>query len=75
MMLIKRLARQRPPAAAQLCRRAEVVLQRLPANGITRSQLAADALVDAHALDNGQRAATLVLAVLLPDCPAVSSRR
>ena len=39
------------------------MLQRLPANGITRSQLAADALGDAHALDNGQAAATLVLAV------------
>ncbi|MDX8524160.1 TIGR02679 family protein [Mesorhizobium sp. MSK_1335] len=61
--LIKRLARQDPGAATQLCRRAEEVLQRLPANGITRSQLAADALGDAHALDNGQGTAALVLAV------------
>jgi uncharacterized protein (TIGR02679 family) len=61
--LIKRLARQCPPTAAELCRRAEAVLRRLPAKGITRSQLAADVLGDAHALDNGQGTATLVLAV------------
>ncbi|MGX5805890.1 TIGR02679 family protein [Bradyrhizobium sp. Arg314] len=61
--LIKRLARQDPEAAAQLCRRAEEVLRHLPANGITRSQLAADVLGDAHALDNGRAAAALVLAV------------
>lgn len=61
--LLKRLARQQPPMAVQLCRRADAVLQRLPASGITRSQLAADVLGDAHALDNGQGTATLVLAV------------
>jgi uncharacterized protein (TIGR02679 family) len=61
--VLKRLARQHPAAAIQLCRRAEAVLQRLPANGITRSQLAADVLGDAHALDGGQGTATLVLAV------------
>jgi uncharacterized protein (TIGR02679 family) len=61
--LLKRLARQSPPAALKLCRRVEAVLQRLPANGITRSQLAADVLGDAHALDSGQPAATLVLTV------------
>lgn len=61
--LIKRLARQDPEAAARLCHRAEKVLQNLPANGITRSQLAADVLGDAHALDNGRAAAALVLAV------------
>lgn len=60
--LIKRLTRQDPEAAAQLCRRAEEVLRRLPANGITRSQLAADVLGDAHALDNGRATAALVLA-------------
>jgi uncharacterized protein (TIGR02679 family) len=63
MGLLKRLARQTPSAAVQLCRRAEAVLQRLPANGITRSQLAAEVLGDAHALDSGRGAATLVLAV------------
>jgi uncharacterized protein (TIGR02679 family) len=61
--LLKRLARQHPATAIQLCRRAEAVLERLPAKGITRSQLAANTLGDAHALDNGQGAASLVLAV------------
>ncbi|MFB9268582.1 TIGR02679 family protein [Bradyrhizobium erythrophlei] len=61
--LLKRLSRQSPIAAAQLCHRVEVVLQRLPASGITRSQLAAEVLGDAHALDSGQPTATLVLAV------------
>ena len=61
--LLKRLARQSPPAALQLCRRVEAVLQRLPASGIARSQLAADVLGDAHALDSGQPTATLVLTV------------
>jgi uncharacterized protein (TIGR02679 family) len=61
--LLKRLAGGKSPLAAQLCRRAEAVLQRLPANAIPRSQLAADVLGDAHALDNGQATASLVLAV------------
>jgi uncharacterized protein (TIGR02679 family) len=61
--LLKRLARQSAPAALQLCRRVEAVLHRLPASGITRSQLAADELGDAHALDSGQPTATLVLTV------------
>ena len=54
------LSRQSPAAAAELCRRAEAVLRRLPAQGVTRSQLAADVLGDAHALDGGQPTATLV---------------
>lgn len=62
--LLKRLVRRDPVAAAELCRRAEEVLRRLPAKGITRSQLAADMLGDAHALDNGRGIAALVLAVL-----------
>jgi uncharacterized protein (TIGR02679 family) len=61
--LLKRLAKQSPAAAVQLCHRCEAILQRLPAEGITRSQLAADILGDAHALDSGQATATLVLAV------------
>ena len=60
--LLKRLAGQDAPRATQLCQRVEAVLQRLPASGVPRSQLAADALGDAHALDDGQAAATLVLA-------------
>src|SRR5262245_46410366 len=63
MSLLKRLSKQMPSAASQLCRRAEAVLQRLPAGGITGSQLAAEVLGDAHALDSGREIATLVLAV------------
>ena len=58
-------------AAAELCRRAEAVLRRLPAHGITRSQLAAEVLGDAHALDNGEAVATLVLAVWRPLAAAI----
>ena len=71
MGLLKRLTRQTPSAAVQLCRRAEAVLQRLPANGVTRSQLAADVLGDAHALDRGRGTATLVLAVWRQTVPLV----
>ena len=61
--LVKRLARQDPQTAAELCRRAEAVLRHLPAKGVSRSQLAADVLGDAHGLDAGQAVASLVLAV------------
>jgi uncharacterized protein (TIGR02679 family) len=61
--MLKRLARQDPGVAAVLCSRAEAVLERLPARGVPRSQLAAELLGDAHALDEGQAAGTLVLAV------------
>jgi uncharacterized protein (TIGR02679 family) len=71
--LLKRLARQDTATAARLCRRAEAVLQCLPAKGITRSQLAADALGDAHALDNGQGAASLVLAVWRQATPSAET--
>ena len=63
MGLLKRLARQNPTVALQICRRVEAALERLPASGITRSQLAADALGDPHGLDSGQPAATLVLTI------------
>ena len=63
LSLLKRLARQDSLVAAELCRSAEAVLGRLPAKGIARSQLAAEALGDAHALDNGQPVATVLLAV------------
>jgi uncharacterized protein (TIGR02679 family) len=61
--LLKRLSKQSQTAALELCRRVEAVLQRLPANGITRSQLAAEVLGDAHALDSCEPTATLVLTV------------
>jgi uncharacterized protein (TIGR02679 family) len=67
--LLKRLARQDADAAAHLRDRADLVLQRLPAPGQPRAQLAAEALGDAHALDNGEPAATLVLAVLRQAVP------
>ncbi|WP_027015165.1 TIGR02679 family protein [Comamonas composti] len=65
--LIKRLARQDPDTAIKLLKQVGAVLQRLPAAGLTRAQLAADVLGNAHALDGGQPTATLVLAVLRHD--------
>ena len=61
--LLKRLSRQDASMATRVRRRAEAVLACLPANGMTRAQLAAQALGDAHGLDNGEATATLVLAV------------
>jgi uncharacterized protein (TIGR02679 family) len=61
--LLKRLARQDAAAAAALCQRAEAVLRCLPAQGVARSQLAADVLGDPHALDSSRGTATLALAV------------
>jgi uncharacterized protein (TIGR02679 family) len=60
--LLKRLARQDPFAARHLLDAADAVLRRLPADGLARAQLAAETLGNAHALDTGQAAATLVLA-------------
>ncbi len=60
--LLKRLARQDPSAGEHLLKAAEAVLRRLPAGGLARAQLAAEALGNAHALDTGQATATLVLA-------------
>jgi uncharacterized protein (TIGR02679 family) len=62
--LLKRLSSRNPEAAGQLCSRVDSVLKALPASGMARAQLAANELGDAHALDNGQPVATLVLAVL-----------
>ncbi len=61
--LLKRLARQDLDAGAVLLAAAGAVLLRLPAAGLPRAQLAAETLGNAHALDNGQPVATLVLAV------------
>jgi uncharacterized protein (TIGR02679 family) len=62
--LLKRLSGSVPDRALALCVQAGRVLERLPATIITRSQLAADVLGDAHALDAGRAVATLVLAAL-----------
>ncbi|MDR2259757.1 MAG: TIGR02679 family protein [Azoarcus sp.] len=61
MTLLKRLGRT-PERARSLLAATDTVLRRLPAKGLPRSQLAAETLGDAHALDAGQAAATLVLA-------------
>lgn len=62
--LLKRLAGQSHAQAARALAGAQAVLQQLPAAGVTRAQLAAKVLGDAHALDTGCMIATLVLAVL-----------
>lgn len=62
--LVKRLAGGAPERAAGLCVAAVRVLERLPVAPMARSQLAADMLGDAHALDPGRPVATLVLAAL-----------
>ena len=71
--LLKRLARSPGPTATRWVAQADAVLQRLPAAGLARAQLAAQALGDAHALDRGAPVATLVLAALRnarrPDAP------
>ena len=54
------------PQAQALVRQTDAVLQRLPASGLARAELAALALGDAHALDRGAPVATLVLAALRP---------
>ncbi|ROU08022.1 TIGR02679 family protein [Lysobacter enzymogenes] len=59
--LLKRLGRD-PERAKALLVAADAVLERLPVAGMPRSQLAAETLGDAHALDTGKSAAALVLA-------------
>lgn len=61
LALLKRLGGD-PERARKLLASADVVLERLPAAGMPRSQLAAQALGDAHALDRGRPAAAVVLA-------------
>ncbi len=60
--LLKRLARQDAVAADALLVQADAVLRQLPAIGLTRAQVAAQTLGNAHALDAGQPAASVVLA-------------
>jgi uncharacterized protein (TIGR02679 family) len=62
--LLKRLSARDAQACLNMCRQAGQVLARLPVPMITRSQLAADVLGDAHALDPGRPVATIVLAAL-----------
>ncbi|HEX7477277.1 MAG TPA: TIGR02679 domain-containing protein, partial [Polyangiales bacterium] len=65
--IVKRLAGGKPESAARLLESTSHVLARLPAPGWPRSQLAADRLGDAHALDQGRAVATLILATLRND--------
>lgn len=62
--LLKRVSKQDAQTAHQLLQQAHAVMQRLPAQGLTRAQLAAEALGNAHALDNGHAVAAVVLAAL-----------
>lgn len=60
--LVKRLSRQDVATGRTLLQRADMVIKRLPAAGLPRSQLAAETLGNAHALDQGEAAATIILA-------------
>jgi uncharacterized protein (TIGR02679 family) len=62
--LLKRLSRGDHSTAEQLLEHASRVMHRLPAAGITRAQLAAETLGNAHALDNGYPTATIILSAL-----------
>jgi uncharacterized protein (TIGR02679 family) len=62
--LVKRTAGGDPQRAAGQLADATRVLERLPAQGVPRSRLAAELLHDAHALDDGRPVAALVLAAL-----------
>jgi len=64
--LLKRLSSNLIVARKSL-NAAQSVLDRLPALGMPRSQLAAEALGDAHGLDPGRPVASIVLAVLRRD--------
>jgi uncharacterized protein (TIGR02679 family) len=59
---LKRISRQDARVADNFLSQAARVLERLPAPGLPRSQLAAQILGDAHALDPGRPVAALVLA-------------
>lgn len=61
--LLKRLTRQKTARAEAQLASTGAVLRCLPAAGVTRAQLAAQTLGDAHALDAGKPIARLVLAV------------
>jgi uncharacterized protein (TIGR02679 family) len=62
--VLRRISNQNHAVAARLIASAEAVLNRLPARGIARAQLAAETLGDAHGLDKGCAVATLVLEAL-----------
>lgn len=63
--LLKRLSQADPDTAARLLEGSLAVLDRLPADGLSSSRLAAEALGDAHGLDPGRPVATLARQALL----------
>lgn len=71
--LLKRLSRADPESASATLLRVSAVLQRLPCQGMPRSQLAAEVLGDAHGLDAGKPTATIVLSVLRANLRAADS--
>lgn len=64
--VVKRLAGGDPAVAAKVLANSARVLSRLPANGLSRSHLAAQMLGDAHALDNGRPVTTVLRRALDP---------
>jgi uncharacterized protein (TIGR02679 family) len=65
--LVKRLSGSDPKRAESLLAQAARVLGRLPGRGISRAQLAAEALGDSHGLDNGRPVATIALRACAAD--------
>lgn len=71
----RRVARGKAEAAERFIADAQRVLARLPAAGVTRAQLAADCLGDAHALDRGRPLARLILASALASATALADEQ
>jgi uncharacterized protein (TIGR02679 family) len=67
--VLKRLSGNRPDAASLICTKTEAILERLPASGVPRAQIAAEVLGNAHGLDSGRPVAALSLAVLRSRSP------
>lgn len=70
--LLKRLSKKNPAKADVLLQQAAAVLSHLPHPGTTRAVLAAEVLGDAHALDKGRPAATLLQNILQHQTPGAA---
>jgi uncharacterized protein (TIGR02679 family) len=77
LSLLKRLTSSNASYAGSLADQTERVLARIPADGITLGQLAAETLRDSHALDAGRPVATLVLQAcgIRQDAPEAGDER
>lgn len=73
LKILKRTARD-PATAQTLLAAADRILRRLPLGGTPRSQLAAQSVGDAHALDAGRPLARLVLAAWIEARPSAANR-